>query len=436
MSALQDLVAPTTVVNVMDTEPDSLNMDCCNIKDFSYETIQSLGNKVRLSDSNDKGLELYCYLHCNASDNETLQQCRGVVVHNQKIVMKAFPYTIEYDHDDQENISKNIEPIFNGCKFFEAYEGALIRMFYFDNQWYVCTHRKLNAFRSKWASSESFGTCFKKALLEELNYNKEFYDACYSEENNDNILDRFQSTLDITKQYMFLVRHSKENRIVCEVPTGNISKVYHVGTFINGELDMTDKCLLNYPTQKFFDSLDDLKNFVGNIDVKKLQGIIVFTPNNKQFKINHKEYNELFKIRGNEPSIKFRYLQIRMTRRSLNILYYLYPEMHTTFDEIENSIYDIARNIYSSYIQRFIKKRFVTVPIEEFAVIRECHSWHEEDRVHNRISLEKVISILNKQSPTAINHMIRRLKVERDQKKNDTKIIDRKKRSSTITSES
>ena len=46
---------------------------------------------------------------------------------------------------------------------------------------------------------------------------------------------------------------------------------------------------------------------------------------------------------------------------------------HSYIDEIENNIYDIARNIYSSYIQRFIKKRFVTVPIEEFAVIRECH---------------------------------------------------------------
>ena len=434
----EKLVVSNNEGDIMADSPDNIDMESMHINDgeeFTFETIQSLGGRVRLSDSNDKGLELYCYIHCNSTDSRLLHQCRGVVVHDKKIVMKAFPYTIEYSHDETDTIKENLGPIFEHCTFFDAYEGALIRMFNFDSQWFLCTHRKLNAFRSKWASSESFGTCFKKALLEELNYNQEFHKACFSAENEDNILDRFQSTLDPTKQYMFLLRHSKENRIVCEVPDGNVSKVYHVGTFIDGKLDLDDVCLLNYPTRKHFSCLEELQDYVDKIDVKKLQGVIAFTPDNQQFKVNHKEYNELFRIRGNEPSLKFRYLQVRMTRRSLNILYFLYPEMHETFDKIENSIYEIAKNIYNSYIQRYIKKRFVTVPVEEFGVIKECHQWHEENRVQNRIHLEKVVSVLNKQNPTAINHMLRRYNVDVKQKSQDQKAMEQKKRSNTITSE-
>ena len=86
--------------------------------------------------------------------------------------------------------------------------------------------------------------------------------------------------------------------------------------------------------------------------------------------------------------------------------------MAGALDEYENIMFDIARGIYKAYVQRFIKKNYVTVPREEFAVIRECHSWHLADRAANRISLNQVIRVLNKQSPTHLNHMIRRLKLE------------------------
>ena len=90
--------------------------------------------------------------------------------------------------------------------------------------------------------------------------------------------------------------------------------------------------------------------------------------------------------------------------------------MADTFDEYENNIFDIGRNIYKSYVDRFIKKQYVTVPREEFTVIRECHSWHLDDRTNNRISLDKIINVLNQQSPTHLNHMIKRFNLEIRQK--------------------
>lgn len=397
--------------------------------EFTRETINKLGNRVRLTDSAD-GLELYCYVKCDSTDDPVLQNCRGVVFHENEIIMKAFPYTIENSHTDFEEIDKNISSLFDKCSFYDAHEGSLIRLFYFNNKWFMSTHRKLNAFKSKWASKDSFGTCFKRALEVEVQNNKDLSDTL---PNNDNsLLERFQETLDKEKQYMFLVRHTDENRIVCEAP--ETPTLYHVGTFVNGELVMTEDCKIPYPKKHQFNDLNDLLNHVDNIDIRKLQGIICFTPNNKQIKINHCDYNDLFRARGNEPSIKFRYLQVRMNTKITDMLFHLYPNMAETFDEIENNIYDVCKNIYNAYVQRFIKKRFVTVPTEEFVVVRECHSWHEENRVSNRITLDKVIQIFNKQSPSSINRMLRRYKLEKEEKTIDKENTQYRKRSNTISS--
>ena len=96
------------------------------------------------------------------------------------------------------------------------------------------------------------------------------------------------------------------------------------------------------------------------------------------------------------------------------MLYFLYPRFADTFDEYENALYDIARNINNNYIRRFIKKKYVTVPKEEYQVMKACHTWHLEDRAKNRISLRKVIDILNEQTPTNLNKIIRRYNNEKN----------------------
>jgi hypothetical protein len=47
------------------------------------------------------------------------------------------------------------------------------------------------------------------------------------------------------------------------------------------------------------------------------------------------------------------------------------------------------------------------VPKEDFEIIRKAHSWYLENRDNNRIDINKMIEIMNEQSPTILNHMIR-----------------------------
>jgi hypothetical protein len=201
--------------------------------EFTRAAVTHLGQLVCVTDKDEEnGLELFCYVNCNSQSSDLLKQCRGVVFHGEEIVTRAFPYTDEYNNTNLNELQSVIQPDFSKCEFYDAHEGAIVRMFYFKNRWYICTHRKLDAFRSKWSSKHSFGASFKLALETEVENNSQL--SAVLPTTSENVLERFQSILDTTKQYMFLVRHNVENRIVCNPPVR--PKLYHVGTFVNGRI--------------------------------------------------------------------------------------------------------------------------------------------------------------------------------------------------------
>ena len=348
---------------------------------------------------------MYSYTNCNDDDEYPLKKCRSIILNGDNVVMQSFPYTIKYNHNDLDNIEKNIQSNFKKFTFYDSHEGVLIRMFYFDEQWILSTNYKLNAFNSKWSSNESFGTSFKKALESEIQNNSSLNKII--PQNDKSLLERFQSTLDIKKQYMFLVRNNEDNRIVSLVP--NRPTLYHVGTIVNNEIVMTEDCKIPYPKKHKFINIDDLINYVSKIDICNLQGVICFS-SDKNYKILNSKYMDLYNVRGNEPNINFRYLQCRMNYELTNKLLDLYPNMNNVFNEIENIIYNVAKVLYNSYVQRYIKKIFVTVSSQEFIIIRECHQWHKLDSKNNKINLEKIINIINNQTPTYLNNIIRKYK--------------------------
>jgi hypothetical protein len=386
---------------VMDNHVNTTDLsDEQKSSDFTRKNIESHQN-IKLNDRDEANdLDLFCYLKCSNSDEDIIKQCRGVIFNGDNVVMKAFPYTEEYTTSD--NLSEILKDVnLEECDIYDAYEGTLIRIFYFNNKWFISTHRKLNAFRSKWASKESFGTTFKRALEAEIENNEKL--KALIPLGEENTLERFQSILDKSRQYMFLIKNINENRIVCysEPPM-----LYHVGTFIDGNISLTDDIHIPYPNKLNFRDIETLNKYVDNIDIRYLQGVILFTKN-KQYKVYNCDYMDMYKVRGNEPSIKFRYLQVRMDNKYREMLYYMYPDMKDLFENYENILYDIACSINDSYVQRFIKKQHVIRPKNEFKIMSECHSWHLSDRENNKVNINKVIEVMNNQTPTYLNNMIK-----------------------------
>lgn len=408
-----------------------------NQRNMSYETIEAISllnlnsiqrnSLVNMSDfilstdtDESTGLVNLCYKHDYEDDstnpnNELVKNCRGVVFDGQNVVMKAFGYTDEYSSvDGADKIKDRFDQIEGGlvsCSVYESHEGSLIRIFNFKGKWFLTTHRKLNAFKSKWSSTgESYGTSFKNALKDELVHNEKFqekFPVVF-----DSILDNFFHMLNPEKQYMFLVCNTRDNRIVCNAP--RIATMYHVGTFVNYELDLNDDIFITKPRKLMFESEAELIDYVNNqVDPYKNPGVIVFAPSNKQFKVTCREYIELFKLRGNQPSLKFRYLQLRMDQYANDMFQNLYPDSVHIFNSCEEDLGEISKFIHTSYMNRFVHKQYTSVPVPEYIVMQTAHKWFLEDRDNRRVTNRVIYDILNEQNATYLNQMLKRHRHEK-----------------------
>lgn len=373
-------------------------------------------HQIKLLDSDpDNNIDLYCYDHCCPDDPEVVKACRGVVFSNEKIVLQGFPYTYEFT---QEKNKDQIDELFSSSsslKFFDAYEGTLIRIFCFNNKWYLSTNKKLDAFKSRWGSKTCYGDYFINALQYESKVSTSFRERLGLEGDQEQeasvILDRLFNTLDPLKQYMFFIINDFNNRLVCEY---DHPKVFHVGTFHDGNLSLEREKGFDSPKEHSFQSPAELFSYVNNtIDYKLLQGIIIFAEENKQYKIYNKDYLDWYQVRGNEASIKFRYIQLRNDPRKKKLLLQLYPHFEETFKDLESTVTEICHNILQAYINRYIRKQYVVLPVEQFIVMSEVHKWFLEDKDHHRVNINIVIKTFNNQNAPTINRMIKKFVYEK-----------------------
>lgn len=388
----------------------------------SREVIETLDNYIKATDTDEThGLTNFCYVNDPKTDDEQfkdnvelIQKCRGIVFDGKKVVMRAFSHNDEFGESEMGLITEKLTGIGGGdlskglklCRFYESHEGALIRMFNYKGVWFTTTHRKLNAFKSKWGSCESYGSTFKKALKNQINLREELSNSVKNTDTN--FFDGFQNTLDPANQYMFLVRNTNENRLVSTAP--DLETMYHVGTFVNGELDMDVDINVQKPRSLTFDTVESLHEYISTTHPADTSGLVVFCPGNLQFKISSNAYMSMFNVRGNQPSVKFRYLQIRTDKASNDTIRMMYPDNIKEFDEYEQLLSDIAKKIHDAYMQRFIHKQFVSVPVGEYMVIKCAHTWFWSDRDNRKVTFNVIRDILNEQKATSLNTMIKKHK--------------------------
>lgn len=380
-------------------------MSDCNIINNNFITDKYITDNVILTDTQNN-LKLYHYIHCDESSDDSVKSSRGVIRNGDDIVCKTFGFTSEVLSSEEDSIRGTIHS-FDQCKVYDAEEGATLRLYFHDNRWHLSTHRKIDAYRSRWGSSsaKSFGEMFIDALDWEVT-NGTLNDIV-KYENKSELFNRYCDTLDRNKNYTYLVRNSKDNRIVCDAPS-------HPTAFFIGSFDRSSHLLIegndsgfNTPNLVSFESVDNMIAYVNGLDHTVKQGVIVYMPNQTQIKIMNPTYVNYFNARGNEPSIKFRYLQVRTDKEQVSMLYLLYPELIPVFEKYENIISNIARKIYRAYVNRFINRQYVSLPQPEYFVMQSCHNWHTQDRIANKISYNKVLEIIDAQKPTSINRMIK-----------------------------
>lgn len=362
--------------------------------DNEADFFSNLENQVLMVDEEHSvNLQLFHYKSCNNDSNPLVKEVRGTVKSGDKMVSKSFGYIDELDVDKHEKEIINRIHSFNQSKIYKMYEGTVVRMFYWKHRWFLSTHKKLNAFDSKWGKNgcKTFGEMFVDALCDDkVNFKPQNPDIW-------DVYNNFCYSLDTNKTYVFLILHDKNTQMVCD-NDDDVLPLYHIGEFDNSTHLLVEGNTSNIPNlpQLKFNSPEEIVEYVRNMCPFKNQGVIVYFPNQTQLKIFNSRYKNIQEIRGNQPDIVFRYLEIRHNHEEYSKFFSVFGEKYKNeLNEVEKTILDKSLSIFDSYVQRYIYKQFVFVPKVEFIVMQMCHEWHLQDRNKNKIKAYVVYDFVN-----------------------------------------
>lgn len=356
-------------------------------------------------------------------DKTLLYSVRGWIYckHTLKRLSTGFGYPIEWrDLKDEDEIGRT-EPIPASWKVWCSLEGTLLRVFHSKTRWHIATNKKLDAFQSRWSSKQTFGEQLEQVLSDIM------------PQSTHTVLEFLQS-LDPTHVYAFFIRNGEENRIKCKAPVLVRDKLVYLGrvpleteSFEEWVFPGEDATVAGHAwlgkmavmtpfevesaedsgTRETWESLYQRVNAC--ISPDDFQGVFCLeVPSGKQIKIFSDAYQRAYQLRGVHPNIRFRYLEVRR-KPEVNDFVSTYPFYQKMFEQIEQSVEQLAQVLHQCYIQRYIHDEMLNLPNEEFILLKKCHNHYLADRQHNRIYAHVVQEMLDAELPLHLYRMLKRL---------------------------
>jgi len=352
-----------------------------------------LDSKIIAVDKLD-GLTCYHYDEVNVLSPNDIKQYRGIIKEDDtdNIVCKTFGFTPEFGANDTENLKTYLEPMLSNPNVIRmpAFEGCLIRRFYHNNNWYVSTHKKIDSYTSKWGCDKSFGELFDEAYnrFTESDSNKEYYED---------------------KNYVcvFLLKNYIGNRIVCvagEKPElqfiVRINKVDNTNEFSNyHEKIITDNKSM---------TLETVNELISQVDITTSQGLMfINTQTLEALKVIKDDYIFYALLRGNQPNILYRYIELQQADDSKNVEFFfnLYPEKREEFLNFHQVLGDICVNVYRKYRNRYVRKQVAIAPQEQFYIMKELHESFITSEKQDIITQDKVCSYIKLLPPARVLYL-------------------------------
>lgn len=384
--------------------------DCPKISSFSYTLSNAIYEVLDIDKKFDDDIRIIDYTLQNNCQPELIlvhyislkpeiSHVRGTIIdvtgEKAVIVCASFPYTPEYDvnklNAQEKEMVKNILSE-KDVSINIATEGTIIRAFCWNNKWYLSTHKKIDAKKSKWQKAtffELFCEVWGENPLEAGN-------AGY-----------FGKQLNTSKCYIFLLS-SPQNRIACQC---NENKLYYVCSFSkendgDRRLNLRGKDEIKYKAVSSPDyithpvtCLEDVEKIIEGIDYLKYTGLLIMGKAGG-VKIFHPNYVNHLRIINGDPSIRNRYLEIRGSRDGeifRNIIHSDYD-----WDDLEKMIDDMPKNLAIIYKLRYLQRKNINdLPPAVHHVIKEAY----ETRDSNIEA--KIKNILKTKSTSNLNFIIK-----------------------------
>lgn len=284
-----------------------------------------------------------------------VRECRGIILASdsetnddsdspQKLNIVCYAMD-KFDRAD-DFTEEQLQKFFADSEEFveELFDGSLVKMYYFQNQWVLSTNRCVEARRAKWNNYRSFYDMFQEAT-NDLNYDK----------------------LDKRCTYSFVLCHP-ENRIVVNYQTPNI---IHVAT---RNLDTLEEVDVDIGIQKPLKLKMDYDTFVNRIKSNPyfMPGYVLKTKEGRRIVFECDNYKHVKQIKGNFRDPVYRYLQLkREDTNTFNQFVGYFPEYHW----IDSRLETLAREAHKCYLDFFVnrnKSKFINKDLWE--LMSELHT--------------------------------------------------------------
>ena len=253
-----------------------------------------------------------------------------------------------------------------------------------------------------------------------LTFRSMFFEAC-------NICNLDLNCLDEKYVYSFVLQQPF-NRIVTPIvsPVIYLVKVYEIIHPINNVLSANNldkvtineiniQSLLNCPPYIFLNSNIKFVNKYPLTNFEEIKayyasghagyncvGCFLYSKDGTRSKIRNTSYEEVRKLRGNQPKLQFNYLSLKQQNKVGEFLQY-YPEHTVIFNKFKLAMYHYTNNLFMNYISCFVRKE---KPLKEYEFEYKTHMYklHEKYKTElkpNQKAIDKkfVIDYVNALHP-------------------------------------
>lgn len=254
--------------------------------------------------------------------NRAVQEANGAILEAGTTKLVAFSSNVIQDYN--ETMNQEFENNWQNYRVEELIDGAVVRLYYYDNSWRLATIKSILAKNAYWADKKSF------------------YDLFYEAENN---------TVDVSKLnprhcYTFILGSPSNHMIV----NYKSPCLYHLATYDLDNFKFVEDSDLGVPRVKQFTfttfaELQETLNQTNDLPLNEnstLGFILTNTVTGNKIKVENKHYRRARELKGNHPNINFRVLEL-LKANNFNINSPEINEFLSYFPQYENNINDTLK---------------------------------------------------------------------------------------------
>jgi len=260
-------------------------------------------------------------------------------------------YSVAKEIDELPKFQQVICDSFGSGLILRPYlEGFVVRIYYFEDNWFISTNKCLDAYTSNYNSEKSFGDMFEEILKSYIERDYVENDIELDIEKGLNLTDEFLGNLDKECCYFILVGHP-ELKTTIKINSPYMYLLYAT-KYIDGCLNIIN----NIP---FIPSIHNIScSSMNKTSIENENKGFVLETYNRRY-VWFKPSFKYIRKRNSHKSMASFILDLMDDKKQCQEYFEIYPEHQKYLQEINDAKVEFCKEAHQLYITRHIRKTFI-----------------------------------------------------------------------------